>query len=178
MSNSLKDKALNLLTKKKFQLVIGGHFIPSADYFIERSKYQPIRLTYEQRKLMRLVSQVLSISDYTAIIDQAQYINVNKNGKKVNNNPKIRNKHMYNKIKQICSLLSGLAIGSNYEIGKEILEDNDFSFNAKYFQYILQLTIRHKIRNPEKLKNEYVKLLYIMQDACGNNQIKDLLNFY
>jgi hypothetical protein len=37
----------------------------------ERAKYIPIRLTYEERKNLRLVNAAINVSDYTTSIDVA-----------------------------------------------------------------------------------------------------------
>ena len=45
--------------------------LPSAtsDDMVERAKYIPIRLTYEERKSLRLVSAAIHVSDYTNSVD-------------------------------------------------------------------------------------------------------------
>ena len=37
--------------------------------FSERSKYIPVRLTSEERKYLRLVESVISVTDYTGKVD-------------------------------------------------------------------------------------------------------------
>eukprot|EP00656_Telonema_subtile_P010596 TRINITY_DN15136_c0_g1_i5.p1 TRINITY_DN15136_c0_g1~~TRINITY_DN15136_c0_g1_i5.p1 ORF type:complete len:409 (-),score=97.92 TRINITY_DN15136_c0_g1_i5:186-1412(-) len=67
--------------------------------------------------------------------------------------------------------LSSLAIATNYEIGQQIIEDGSFDQHQKYFAAVLEVGRRYKIMNPEKMRDEYGKLIYMLQDiACPEVQ--------
>eukprot|EP01095_Lingulamoeba_sp_RSL-Kostka_P009020 TRINITY_DN3077_c4_g2_i2.p1 TRINITY_DN3077_c4_g2~~TRINITY_DN3077_c4_g2_i2.p1 ORF type:complete len:632 (-),score=224.65 TRINITY_DN3077_c4_g2_i2:123-2018(-) len=143
--------------------------------FRERAKYIPVRLTLQERKHLRLVESMLSCSEYTTKIDSvipsmSSNNSVNKAGSGLSA------KRMYQQLQHICALFSGLAIAVDYKIGQQILKNRDYHVNEQFFKEILELGRRHKIMNPEKMRSEYGTLMYILQDACSNQNI-ELLKF-
>eukprot|EP00658_Telonema_sp_P-2_P020361 TRINITY_DN18054_c0_g1_i3.p1 TRINITY_DN18054_c0_g1~~TRINITY_DN18054_c0_g1_i3.p1 ORF type:complete len:409 (-),score=118.54 TRINITY_DN18054_c0_g1_i3:201-1427(-) len=63
--------------------------------------------------------------------------------------------------------LSSLAIATNYQIGQQIIEDGSFGKHCKYFAAVLEVGRRYKIMNPEKMRDGYGKLIYILQDIAA-----------
>jgi hypothetical protein len=88
--------------------------------FIERSKYIPLRLTYNERKYLRLLEAGLNVCEYTDKIDVIVY------GSK--------SKRIVAQIKELCSILSGLVLAADYTAGQELFKDRDFEHNAEFFQ--------------------------------------------
>ena len=41
-----------------------------ASYFLERAKYIPLRLEIKERKMLRLLESLLSVSQYTDLVDE------------------------------------------------------------------------------------------------------------
>ena len=70
--------------------------------FIERTKYIPIRLTFPQRKLLRLCEATLNVSEYTDKVDILTW--------------KSKTGRIHEQIRDICAILSGLAVASDYEV--------------------------------------------------------------
>jgi hypothetical protein len=62
------------------------------DWFLNRAKYIPLRLTLEERKFLRLLEATLNVSDYVYGID----IQSNKDKK-----PRIKEQ-----LRDLCSILS------------------------------------------------------------------------
>jgi hypothetical protein len=58
-----------------------------------------------------------------------------------------------------------------------LLKDKDFEANALFFQSVFELGRRHKIRNPEKMRSVYGKMILIVQDSVIP-QIQDLMGFH
>ncbi|KAI9090158.1 hypothetical protein DFS34DRAFT_637830 [Phlyctochytrium arcticum] len=131
---------------------------PVGDWFLERAKYIPLRLTLEERKFLRLLEAGLNVSEYTDKIDILAY------GSK--------NKRIVGQIKELCAILSGLVLAADYKVGQELFQDRNFQNNAEFFQEIFELGRRHKIMNPEKMRSTYGKLVYLLQDA----QIPDVVD--
>ena len=71
--------------------------------FIERTKYIPIRLTFPQRKLLRLCEATLNVSEYTDKVDILTW--------------KSKTGRIHEQIRDICAILSGLAVAADYEVG-------------------------------------------------------------
>ncbi|TPX64077.1 hypothetical protein SpCBS45565_g06170 [Spizellomyces sp. 'palustris'] len=135
---------------------------PVGDWFLERAKFIPLRLTLEERKYLRLLEAALSVSEYTDRIDILSY------GSK--------SKRIVSQIKELCAILSGLVLAADYKVGQELFQDRDFGNNAEFFQEIFELGRRHKIMNPEKMRTTYGKLVYLLQDS-QIPEVKDMLEF-
>lgn len=107
------------------------------DWFVERSRYIPLRLTYDERKSLRLVEAALSVSEYTDKVDTLGF-------------GLSKAKRIVHQIRELCAILSGLVLAADYKLGQELFQDRDFENNAEFFQRVFELTRRHKIMNPEK----------------------------
>ncbi len=125
----------------------------------ERAKYIPLRLSYDERKSLRTVNAAINVSDYTNTID-IQFKN------------KAKRKHT--QLKKIVAFLSGIVATTSYESAQEILEDRNFEDHEDMIRKKLEIARRYKITNPEKMRSEYGKLVYLIQDAVGSD-IKPLL---
>jgi len=135
-----------------------GALLPFDD-MRERAKYIPLRLSYDERKSLRTVNAAINVSDYTTRVDVAF--------KSVN-----RRKHV--QLQQIVAFLSGIIACQGYENATQILDDRNFEEHEEMLKKKLEIARRYKITNPEKMRSEYGKLVYLMQDAVGPD-IKPLL---
>lgn len=149
----------------------------------ERSKYIPLRLTYEERKTLRLVNASINVSDYTNVVD-------------IPFKNKAKRQHI--QLQQVVAFLSGLIAAVDYTKGQEViasinpsifrancshaliivilqvLVDRNFQPHEEAIQDMLEIARRYKITNPEKMRSEYGKLIYLIQDA-ESDEIKPLL---
>ncbi|KAI8917992.1 hypothetical protein BC831DRAFT_406792 [Entophlyctis helioformis] len=141
--------------------ITGGHR-PTGTWFAERAQYIPLRLTYEERKFLRLLESALHVTEYTDKIDVLVYSN--------------KARRVVGQIKEICAIVSGLLLAADYKAGQELFQDRDFESNAEFFQDIFELGRRHKIMNPEKMRDTYGKLIYMLQDS-QIPEVKELLQF-
>lgn len=130
-------------------------------WYIERTKYIPLRLSYEERKYLRLLEATLNVSEYTDKIDIIVYSS--------------RAKRIVNQIKEFCSILSGLVLSADYREGQRLFENKSFEDNEEFFQTIFEIGRRYKITTPEKMP-DYGKLIYLLQDS-QIEEIKDMLGF-
>lgn len=130
--------------------------------FLERAKYIPLRLEYHERKFLRLLEAGLNVSEYTDKIDVVVYSN--------------KSKRIVAQIKELCSILSGLVLASDYNVGQKLFKDRDFDTNQTFFQMLFELGRRHKIMNPEKMRSTYGKLIYLLQDS-QIPEVKEMLGF-
>ena len=138
----------------------------------ERSKYIPLRLSMGERKMLRLVEAIMSCCDYTTDVDKEF---------------KSSTRRTYSQLKRIQSVLRGMVTSCDYNAGKKLLENDDddndddensneegtdnggraFSDYETFFRQMFEIARRHKIMNPEKMRSEYGKLIYLLQDAVS-----------
>ena len=141
--NSIDNKLLNIL--------------------MENSKFIPLRLTHEERHLLRLLEAALQVSEYTDRVDILS--------------SRSKSKRIVEQLKEICSVLTGLVIASNLKIGKKLLEMRNFSDNAEWFQSVFEIGRRYKIMNPERMRDTYGKLCYMVMDS-RLPQIQEYMEFH
>jgi len=120
------------------------------EWFVERAKHIPLRLTLSERKFLRLLEAALSVSEYTDKIDTIGY-------------GLPRAKRIVHQVRELCAILSGLVLAADYKQGQELFQDRDFEANSEFYQQIFELGRRHKIMNPEKMRTTYGKLIYLLQ---------------
>lgn len=116
----------------------------------ERARHIPLRLTYEERKGLRLVNAAIGVSDYTNVVDGLH-------------KTKARRKHC--QLQLIVSFMTGLVAADKYEWGQEVLASRNFVQHAELLRKKLEVARRYKITNPEKFRSEYGKLVYLLQDT-------------
>jgi hypothetical protein len=85
--------------------------LSSIEDMSERAKYIPLRLSYEERKSLRLVNAAINVSDYTNSVD-------------IEYKSKSKRRHM--QLQNICGFLSGVISASGYEEGQAVLQDRNF----------------------------------------------------
>ena len=124
------------------------------EWFVERAKYIPLRLTLVERKYLRLLDAALQVSEYTDKIDTLSF-------------GLSKAKRIVHQIRELCAILSGLVLSADYKLGQELFADRDFQRNADFYQQIFELGRRHKIMNPDKMRTTYGKLIYLLQVSMG-----------
>jgi len=130
--------------------------------FTERVKYIPLRLTFSERKLLRLCEASLNVSEYTDKVDILTW--------------KSKTGRIHEQIRDICAILSGLAVAADYEVGQKMIKNRSFEDNAEYFSSVFEIGRRHKILNPECMRTDYGKLVHMLMDS-QNPDIQRLLEF-
>ncbi|KAI3641775.1 hypothetical protein MIR68_000177 [Amoeboaphelidium protococcarum] len=134
------------------------------EQMIERAKFIPLRLSLKERKVLRLLEAALNVSEYTDKIDVV--------GRSFNKADRIV--HM---IKDLCAILCGLVVASDYSTGQTLIADKDYKYNAKFFQKVFEVGRRHKIMNPDRMRDTYGKLVHLLMDSRSNEQVRELLEF-
>ncbi|RKP12040.1 hypothetical protein BJ684DRAFT_12084 [Piptocephalis cylindrospora] len=120
-------------------------------WIAERSRYIPLRLNLRERRLLRLLEAALNVNEYTDKVDILHYGN--------------KSQRMIAQIRDMCAVLSGLLVASDYKAGQDLIADNDFADNEEFFLTIFEIGRRHKVMNPEKMRSAYGKLMYLLQDS-------------
>lgn len=114
-------------------------------------KFIPMRLTYNERQFLKLLEAALSVSDYTDSVDIMTHV------------PK--SKRIITQLKKICSILAGLAVSTNMKVGQQLIQDKNFSDNADWYKMIFEIGRRYKIMNPERMRDTFGKLCYMLMDS-------------
>lgn len=128
------------------------------EWFVDRAKYIPLRLTLGERKYLRLLEAALNVSEYTDKIDTIGF-------------GLSKSKRIVSQIRELCSIISGLVLAADYKQGQELFSDRDFEANEAFYQQIFELGRRHKIMNPDKMRSTYGKLMYLLQVSCYGARI-------
>lgn len=135
----------------------------STNSVASRAKYIPLRLSPEERKLLRLVEAALNVSEYTDVVDVLS--------------SRFKSKHrIHAQIRDLCSILTGLAVANDYAQGQKLVADRDFADNEEFFQEAFEVARRHKVANPEKSRDTYGKLIHMLQDSVQKD-ITSMLEF-
>ncbi|GIX61002.1 adenylosuccinate lyase, putative [Babesia caballi] len=159
---------INLLDAEEAQaptdvdIPVDGESQDCPEYFLHIAKFAPLRLTLSERKLMRLLDSTLHVSEYTDKIDIIHEGN--------------KTRKIVREIKEVCAILSGLAVAHNYDDGQRLVRDRDYAENAEFFRNVFEVGRRYKILNPDKIRNSYGKLMYFLMDS-RKPEIQELLNF-
>eukprot|EP00890_Picochlorum_soloecismus_P000937 jgi/Picsp_1/1844/NSC_05311-R1_protein len=132
------------------------------DLIAERAKYIPVRLSHDERRLLRLLEAALNVSEYTDKVDILSY----------------RNKHarVHAQIKDLCAILCGLVVAQNFRRGQQLISERSFDELQDFFQGCFEIGRRHKVMNPDKMRDTYGKLMYMLMDSV-EPEITELLQF-
>ncbi|KAG9017927.1 hypothetical protein FRB90_000156 [Tulasnella sp. 427] len=153
------------------------------DWFFERAKYIPMRLTPEERKYLRLLEGALAVSEYTNKIDIISFSSS-------------KPRRVVAQIRELCSVISGLLLAADYNLGQQLFSERNFEANASFYQearigfdsgsrtrsthtiflQIFEIGRRHKIQNPDRMRDSYGKLIYLLMDA-QTPEVQDMLGF-
>lgn len=57
-------------------------------------------------------------------------------------------------------------MAQDYKRGQQLVADRDFDQNADFFQNVFEIGRRYKIMNPEKMRSEFGKLMYMLMDSA------------
>lgn len=134
----------------------------SCDVIAERAKYIPVRLSHEERRLLRLLEGALNVSEYTDKVDILSY--------------RSKNARVHAQIKDLCAILCGLTVAQNFRKGSSLIAERNFSDLQEFFQKCFEIGRRHKVMNPDKMRDTYGKLMYMLMDSV-EPEIQELLGF-
>lgn len=79
--------------------------------------------------------------------------------------------------KEITNALTGLIAGISLAKGITLMKDKDFTPFAEDIKIAIEANRRYKIMNPDVLRTDYVKFLYMIQDAMQSEAVREILGF-
>ncbi len=115
----------------------------------ERCKFIPLRLSDHERDLLGYLEGTLHVSEYTDIVDVVSRYGVAA--------------RIGSQMEDFCAMESGLVVCKSFKKGAKLVQ-GDFQDNAELFQEAFEAGRRYKILNPQKMRNDYGKLMYMLQD--------------
>ena len=139
---------------------ISDELIRSSQIIADRARYIPLRLSLKERKKLRLVEASLNVSDYTDKVDIYRYKNevhvdpchcrvvqVASCGPPSNDYDKrmltqsppshshqSKSKRIHHQLIEICSVLCGLVVASDYREGQRLIVEREFKDNEVWEQ--------------------------------------------
>lgn len=69
----------------------------------------------------------------------------------------------------LFTAVTGLVVAQDYKRGQQLVADRDFDQNADFFQDVFEIGRRYKIMNPEKMRSEFGKLMYMLMDSADTH---------
>lgn len=117
-SASSHEQEAEEATPPEVQPAIGAK---PGEWFVERSKFIPLRLTLHERKYLRLLEAALTVSDYTDKIDTLGF-------------RYSKAKRIVHQIRELCAIMSGLLLSTDYSQGQQLFADRDFEANTEFYQ--------------------------------------------
>ena len=130
------------------------------EWFLTRSRSIPLRLAYEERKHLRLVKAVMKGNSYTQKVD----------GKK----HKSKARCTQAKMKAVQAVIVGMITALNCEAGQQLIAERDFARFRKAIQALFEIGRRYKIMNPDRMRGEYGKMMYMLQDTVQEDVLESL----
>ncbi|CCI44553.1 unnamed protein product [Albugo candida] len=122
----------------------------------------PLRLDAHERSLFQILDASLSASEYTDKVDVLSYRSATK--------------RILSELIDMLSTVSGMVLVDNFPSGKRLVENKLLEANAKLFQEIFEIGRRYKMMNPARMRENYGKMIYLLQDSTLNH-IREQTNF-
>lgn len=129
---------------------------------IESAIHIPLRLSFKERKVQRLMRGVILASCYTDKVDSFSALNGNRS---------------VIIAKELTNTFTGLIVGLDLKKAGRFLEEREFGPYREEIQTAIETCRRYKMMNPDLLRTDYVKFLYMVQDAVQTETVNDVLGF-
>jgi len=115
------------------------------------SKYIPIRLSEEERRILIVLESALEVSEYT---DNVDVIHSHLRQTRLN--------RIISGIGEFLSICSGLMVAANLSKGEALVKGKSLSDNVPFFRDMFEIGRRYKIMNPTKMRDTYCCLLLVL----------------
>ena len=111
----------------------------------ELARFIPLRLTEEERRILAIIDRTLKVSEYTDNVDL--YISRGA-----------RQETIRTELEKFKAVLSGQFVAMKMSKTTDSLTD-------EWFQSAFEIARRYKAMNPDRMRETYVKLMYMLQDS-------------
>eukprot|EP00051_Salpingoeca_urceolata_P027273 m.480736 g.480736 ORF g.480736 m.480736 type:complete len:590 (+) comp21937_c0_seq1:170-1939(+) len=142
------------------RVVIQGRMTAVKEAYTELYEFIPMRLTEQERGFLKVLEGVLEVSEYTDKVDVYSY-----NKRRV----------ILEQLAEVFETLLAVVTTFDFKLGIGFAEVDleDMDQHKSFLRHIFEVGRRHKIMNPDKMRNTYGKLMYIMQDAADRDAERD-----
>lgn len=127
------------------------------------AKYIPLRLSAEERQFFILLDASLRVSEYTDNVDILCHRSSTT-------------RRVLKELSELFSIMSGMLVTNNFHKGKRMVQGHKIMENAEFLQRVFEIGRRYKIMNPEKMRDNYGKMIHLLQDSSGK-EIRRHLEF-
>ena len=135
----------------------------SSGFYAARARTIPLRLSEEERSILRVLEGALTVSEYTDKVDVFSY--------RSNKVARIQQQ-----LGDVFAILSGMLVAAKGKRGQDLIQDRAVSDNPELFSSIFEVGRRYKVMNPDKMRTSYGKLMFMLQDA-QMGEIRDAIGF-
>eukprot|EP00667_Euglena_gracilis_P008260 EG_transcript_8363 len=132
----------------------------TCDETLTKTEFIPLRLTFPERKVQRQISSCIQVCDYTDKVDTPEM------HEKPTKRLQAQLRHAYN-------ILHGLEVAAGR---RKAQRGSCLADHARFFQEQLEYARRYKIMNPDLMRSEYPKFVYMLQDIM-KDQIQEEFGF-
>jgi len=129
-------------------------------------KYIPMRLTVEERSLLRVLENALEVSEYTDNVDIFAGYRKKKSDRMIEN------------LVDMMNITLGLLVASDLVAGEREMRGKQLADNIPFFRDLFEIGRRYKIMNPGKLRGHYGKMMWLLMDTQGyilKNALSDIV---
>ena len=116
----------------------------------ERVRWLPLRLTEEERTLLALLQGALHHSEYTDKVD------VFSHSEKV--------QRQLHEMTDYMQTQCGLQLANSFKAGQRLVQSK-LRANQDFFARAFEVGRRYKVMNPQKMRSDYGKMMYLLMDS-------------
>jgi len=132
----------------------------TCDEMLTKTAFIPLRLTFAQRKVQRQISACIQVCDYTDRVDTPE----------MHEKP---TKRLQAQMRHAHNILHGLEVATGRGRAQR---GGCLAGDAQFFQEQLEYARRYKIMNPDLMRSEYPKFVYMLQDIM-RDQMQEQFGF-
>ena len=126
------------------------------------AKFIPLRLDEDERKLLKVLENALEVCEYTDTVD-VTFSHLKKS----------KASRMWTSLIDILNINSGLLISTNLTQGEAMFAGKTHDDNIVLYRNMFEIGRRYKMMNPNKMKDTYGKLIYMLMDTRNSSQFAE-----
>ena len=122
------------------------------------AEFTPLRLNESERVLLGVIEGALDHSEFTSNVDVSSSMHYVRETYD-------KDERIESEILEFCQVLVGLSAANDFKSRGKNTIGSSLKEKEQFFQECLEIGRRFKITNPDKMRDSYGKLLYLLMDA-------------